>query len=776
MSLKFFFRARLNESFADILVVRKNCGVLIIKVADSELSIAPLTQVKLQKKSFCTVSHLRSNDLPVQTAIFFPYVTEEQVKKFFGFPKETNMPLLFNYVLLLTRESLERDGLKNLPKMNFLIAGRVSEFFSEEIYDEICRAVKPFGEVNSADELSYEQRKRLEPLLSGGSPNVKFFPELTDLPYMRPFPTDGELYLLKFLRDYLGKMNGEFEVFFQAHWGGGFPDVVVMRKNHGILIIEVKDWNLDLHTFDDKFTWTLKSNNARLKSPVAQVRFYKDLFYNTYSRTLAEKNLHEKAVYSLVQTAVFFYNATEEQVARIPTDGYVKLLTREELEHNGLNKISYAGIFFGDKTASFFSDEIYNELCRELKPSDHSLSKIFFLTKLDKKQQELALSQRNYKRQLKGPAGSGKTTVLAFRAVDAFRKTNAPVLILTFNITLCHYIHDCISHALNSVSGIEGRKGYIMRKFFNISHFHEFIKSYRNHHDQIDRATTDKDGKTVDTYTLEATPTRYQTIYVDETQDFESGWMKTILSLLEPGGELIFFGDKDQDLYLRRQIDHVPGVIGRPLSLKGTYRLQTRILDLARAFQINFFGGSVGNEIEPSVEQNLFEATTVRYYFHNQFDVSEIVKIFESLIKEYQITNDDVCILSQVIKNVRPIDKVLRDSGYKTTTTFECEEDYSFCRFDKQKRDDIRRVAKHNFWMESGKIKLATIQSYKGWGIHSLILIIGNDSAMTDKEKFLNAEMVYTGLTRAKKNLVVINIGDKEYHEFFSAAVKNLRT
>ena len=76
--------------------------------------------------------------------------------------------------------------------------------------------------------------------------------------------------------------------------------------------------------------------------------------------------------------------------------------------------------------------------------------------------------------------------------------------------------------------------------------------------------------------------------------------------------------------------------------------------------------------------------------------------------------------------------------------------------------------------MESGKIKLSTIQSYKGWGIHTEILIIGNDfTPVTEKEKFLNAEMVYTGITRAKKNLVIINIGDREYDEFFCVSTKH---
>ena len=767
-----FFRARLVEGFADFVVLRKNHGVLIIKVTDDDSNfITLINQAKSLKEYFCDACRIRGYrkiSLPIQTAVFFHGATNEQIKKAFGFGVDSEV-LLYNYVLLLTADGLERNGLQNLPKMNFLIGDRRSEPFTNEIYEEICRAVKPFGQVNFAEDLSSEQRKKLEPLLSGGSPNVKFFPELDELPHIRPFPTDGELYLLNFLKDYLGKQNGDFEVFFQAHWDGLKPDVIVMRKNYGILIIEVKDWNLDAYEFADDWTWTVKGTDSHLKSPLEQAKFYKDLFYDTYSRTLAEENLRNKKVYSLVRTAVFFYGATPEQVARIKKRDYISLLTCKELETNGLKGINYANYFFGDRASDFFSDDVYNELCRVLKPSEHSLSKIFFPAALSEKQRELAQSSRDYKRQIKGPAGSGKTTVLAFRAVDAFRSTNQPVLILTFNITLRNYIKDCINHALNSVSGLEGRKGYIRDNFFVISHFHEFIRGYRAKYNLP--AIYDKDDN--DTCELDNIPKQFRTIYVDETQDFERGWMETIVKLLEPGGELIFFGDKDQDLYQRRDIDHVPDVSGRPLELKGTYRLRTKIMDLARAFQKNFFGGSVGNEIDPQI--NLFDQTTVKYHYLQNFDKNAVMNICREVLNKE--SNDDICIMSHVVKYVRPIEKVLRDSGYKTLTTFETEEEYNLlsAQFDeetlKEELKKIRRPAKFAFNMESGMIKLSTIHSYKGWGVPHEILIIGNDAE--DSDTFLNHEMIYTGITRAIKNLIVINIGDKEIDNFFKDWLKS---
>ncbi|MBR3497725.1 MAG: tetratricopeptide repeat protein [Selenomonadaceae bacterium] len=606
---------------------------------------------------------------------------------------------------------------------------------------------------------------------------VKFFPELKDIAQMKPPPTEGESFLLNFFEKYLGGLSGEFEVFFQAHWDGGFPDFVIMRKNHGILIIEVKDWNLDSYTFNNDEEWTVKSNDQRVRSPIAQVKYYKNLFYDTYSRTLAEENLRNGKIFSLVQAAVFFYGSTKAQVDKIkPKDEFTIFLTQEELEQNGLKNIPQANFFLGHLISTFFKDDIYNELHRVLKPSEHSLSKIFFPKTLDKNQQRLvqssADSKNQVRRQLRAPAGSGKTTVLVFRAVDAFRKTNEPVLILTYNITLCNYIRDCLSQALNSLPNIKGRKNYLLKNFFLTRHFHGFIKDYRAKNNQFDITKYDDTGNVVDTGELTATPQKFQTIFVDETQDFHRNWMETIVSLLKPTGELIFFGDWDQDLYKVRQRDNVPTGKAGVLKLKATYRLRSKIFDLAHAFQKNFLKGGNDGEINtPPASDDLFgeysgDAATVQYYFFDLLDVNAIFEIFKSTLKEYTPPNDDICILSQVIRNVRPVDEILRDKGYKTMTTFEKEEDWLACHNKGQdwKINNIRQAAKYGFQMESGKIKLATIQSYKGWGIHTEILIIGNGFV---GEKFLNDEMVYTGITRAKKNLIVINIGDRTYDEFF---------
>ncbi|UXZ08815.1 hypothetical protein F1B95_08645 [Clostridium perfringens] len=79
-------------------------------------------------------------------------------------------------------------------------------------------------------------------------------------------------------------------------------------------------------------------------------------------------------------------------------------------------------------------------------------------------------SLENKKVKIKRVAGSGKSLVLAERAVNALNRTKSEVLILTFNITLRNYI----KYRLNMV-----RKKFDWSKF-EINHFHFFINQKIN--------------------------------------------------------------------------------------------------------------------------------------------------------------------------------------------------------------------------------------------------------------------------------------------------------
>ncbi len=66
--------------------------------------------------------------------------------------------------------------------------------------------------------------------------------------------------------------------------------------------------------------------------------------------------------------------------------------------------------------------------------------------------------------------------------------------------------------------------------------------------------------------------------------------------------------------------------------------------------------------------------------------------------------------------------------------------------------------------MNPGTVKLSTIHSFKGWEIDTLIVLIHED---TDSENPSDDELVYTAITRCRNNLLILNMGNPRYHDFF---------
>ena len=81
-------------------------------------------------------------------------------------------------------------------------------------------------------------------------------------------PTPGELTILNFLEE---NLDDTFEVYYQPHLNGDLPDIVVMRKGYGVLVIEVKDYNLDLYNAVSETTWSVLTGDGKrqhITSPV----------------------------------------------------------------------------------------------------------------------------------------------------------------------------------------------------------------------------------------------------------------------------------------------------------------------------------------------------------------------------------------------------------------------------------------------------------------------------------------------------------------------------
>ena len=89
----------------------------------------------------------------------------------------------------------------------------------------------------------------------------------------------------------------------------------------------------------------------------------------------------------------------------------------------------------------------------------------------------------------------------------------------------------------------------------------------------------------------------------------------------------------------------------------------------------------------------------------------------------------------------------------------------------KREIENVRRNKKFNFWDNRGLLKMSTIHSFKGWEIDTLFLIIDSKTD-EDMEEFTTDELIYTAITRCQTNLIIININNTNYDEFFKEKVR----
>lgn len=306
---------------------------------------------------------------------------------------------------------------------------------------------------------------------------AKIFPKYEIIKTSKVSPTAGELYLLDFL---IKNLDDNYEIYFQPFLNGDRPDIVVMRKDAGILIIEVKDWHLRHYKINTNSVWEVTDgeNVGNVKSPFKQVFNYKENIFNLHVDSLAELKIRKPSLFATVVCGVYFHNAQLEELnerllSRFSEDqNYQKfikhfvILSRDNLtKQNFENELNKRWL---DRPSRLFPECIYKSLKRFLQPPYHLSSEgeeTFYSTE----QKELIKSKAGSQK-IKGVAGSGKTLVLAKRAVNALKRTNKKVLILTFNITMRNYIHDKISAVKDDFSW----------ESFHIMHYHQFFLQEAN--------------------------------------------------------------------------------------------------------------------------------------------------------------------------------------------------------------------------------------------------------------------------------------------------------
>lgn len=644
---------------------------------------------------------------------------------------------------------------------------------------------------------------------------AKLYPSMDIINKRKPAPTEGEKALINFL--YLN-YDDSFEIFYQPFLNGDLPDVIVMHKGGGVMIFEVKDWDLSNYTITSTGQWKINSNGAiRKDNPLRQVLKYKENLYNLHIDSLLSLKLKDYKYWYVVKCAVYFHCHTTEYaytkcLGLEPTEKYKTFFEKNfsVLGYDSLTKGIMDRVFYDrwiSRPNNYFNDDLYNNFARILRPSYHTIEQGLPIN-LTKEQQLLAKSEDGSRKRIKGVAGSGKTLVLAQRAVNAHIRTQGLVLILTYNITLKNYIHDRISAVRENFDW----------NYFHISNYHDFITSNMNNvgiefdflpkNDNGQRGLIDQelfekiaDEKVYSNLNLfnghiDELP-KYDVILIDEAQDYKENWIKILLNnFATETAEIVAYADEKQNLYAR-DLDDMK-MPKNPIQrgpwdgkLNKSYRLSAKIAMLVTDFQKYFFSSKydIDEKIETDAMRDLFADPYIEYHMvenpeRKTVDNTKIAQYIFKQMKNHQLNSNDVTILSTRISMLRYLDATIKEvSKEKTNIMFETQEEYNQIMqmhfINSRPEDEIRKIRKNrkaNFWMNRGTVKLSTIHSFKGWESPAVFLVIENDVAVDDLIKLQDGvifprkfadEMVYTGMTRCQNFLFVINLGNPLYDSFF---------
>lgn len=567
------------------------------------------------------------------------------------------------------------------------------------------------------------------------------------------------------------------DVFLKPLIGVDTPDIFLASVSRGLVIVNV-----------------CKLDN--IKQELRRIEEIRDEIFNTYVKSMKIASIRNHSVFYDVKCVLYFPHATRTEL--VLEKAYSNWLmnksakmSSKEGEKDGYKFVRTIASnddlvdILNGFTAGSFRYEFYDEVIKLIIGHWHSYKEGDEDFKLRSKQEEIIRSNAK-KIKVRGIAGSGKTLVAAHKAVESQLRTGDKVLIITYNLTLRQYIKKRINQV---------KADFPTNKFI-ITNFHQFFLSMARTVGATVRFGDSNDAAFFEPY-KERTP-RFKTIIIDEVQDFRNEWLRTIFNyFLVPNGNITVLGDGEQNIYDRElekssKMPTIPMMPGDWTELTDQISLRImnpEIASLASVFAKEYLE-TEGKSIKIDNLLNLkYENCNLRYWYRENMSATNMARAVNWIIMKFHLDIADVTVLGQSINLLRDIEYVLRQELHLSTmVSFERKEDFIDVHkaysnrpslFQKDLRA-IRRVAKTHFTTDFKGIKLSTIHSFKGWESKTVILFLQPElpkNTEYDGYYIENREnssaLVYTAITRARSNLFIINMGNKQYHTFFERNIKN---
>ncbi len=599
-------------------------------------------------------------------------------------------------------------------------------------------------------------------------------PPANQLHKLRQPLTEGERQVFDFFNAHL---SPEWEIYVQPHLNGLRPDFVLLHPKAGIAVFEVKDWDLDAMEYwveeraggspvllakKDGKRFSIQSQN-----PVEKVYRYKQEIHELYC-----PRLNQRAGFATITAGIIFPFAQDEKVMALLSSclrhrgmsqypQYNPVSGVESIQSGKIGSVFPEGI---RRDSAYMSEELAKDMRNWLVEPDFSSAQRQPV-ELDRNQLSFVKTRTasGYRR-IKGPAGSGKSLILAARAAELLGE-GKEVLVVTFNITLLHYLMD-IAVRWPASSG-KTRKDITWLNFHHwckrvcqeSDHEEEYRALWRNHFenqgvmsglnpvdddakDVLNRKLPGLVSSIIDEDRAGVIP-RFDAVLVDEGQDFLPSWWNVLRKVCREGGDMLLVADATQDIYgtAKSWTDEAmtgagfPG--GRWAELKISYRLPPTALKYARAFAEQFLPADTLDLPELAQGELDIYPCTLRWV---QTEADHALRVCKEELFAMAPNADpellaipDITFLTGNQKFGREVVAEVGAKGVKVVHTF-----------GEDSRDSRRR--KMGFYMGDSRIKATTLHSFKGWESRALVIVIGS---IVDRKSLA---LIYTGLTRLKRH------------------------
>lgn len=578
-------------------------------------------------------------------------------------------------------------------------------------------------------------------------------PPRSEIKTLRQPLEEGEWRVLEFFDAHL---PDRWEIYVQPHLNGLRPDFVLLHPEVGIAVYEVKNWDLDaverwvearqdkppiLKGRKDGKTFSLQSDN-----PVEKVFRYKQEIQDLYC-----PRIDQRSGLAVVTAGIIFPSADDDRVSHLlqPCREYRKveewfqynpISGRNALERGDLSRV------FPEATRSqskFMTPDLAADLRLWLVEPDAPQTQRTPL-ELDETQRKLANSRtKSGYRRITGPAGSGKSVVLAARAAKLIEEEKK-ILFIAFNITLLNYLADAAV-----------RNYPPSRKAATWLNFHHWCKRVceDTDHGEEYRALWRIEGRFPDQDLCdlvsaaidgdhEGLVQRYDAVLVDEGQDFQPNWWALLRKVCKPSGEMLLAADATQDVYgtANSWTDGAmrgAGFAGDWTKLNVSYRLPSGLIDFVREFGRRFLPGD-STDLPPTRQLELhINPCQLRWVQVGPGQAaSTTVDEAWNLMKSHSQAGVSVSDMTVLVDNQelgQSIVSLIGEQGARCVNTFE-----------KDKRQGRRK--KLAFFMGDARIKATTLHSFKGWETRALLICIEHAK---DKQAMA---LLYAGLTRLKQH------------------------